>query len=215
VVFGLPAATHRFVQLLTQPQFVSGRVLSIRPLRDVPLELIEVFVLGEACLVEEGDSILHTDDLDLLVLHHLISHLCLLYKVLPNDLLKCLIGIGGVRELRLEPVTRGSSTLLGYFVDVSHSFQKDLVVSLDRSDTVVIAVEKLSAGFVQLSEAPLCLAVLVDQHPKPAVGVPDLNSLLCRFAASVGLFVVDRVADQEYLNVRRDYSVERHFEKGW
>jgi hypothetical protein len=182
-------------------KFGSGRVLSVRPLRDVPLELFEVFIPGEACLVEEGNSVLHTDDLDLLVLRHLIGCLRLLDNGLPNVLLEGLVGIGSVGELRLEPISRSSSALLGNLVDVSHFIKMDLVVSFDRSDAVVVTVEPLSAGFIQLLKISLCLGVLVDQRPKPAVGVPDLNGLLSGFSASEGLFVIDRVVDQEHLNI--------------
>jgi hypothetical protein len=173
----------------------------VRPLGNFLPESFQVFVPGKAHLVEEGDRVLHADDLDLLIVRHLIGRLRLLDDSLPNVLLKGLVGVGGVGELRLEPISRGGEALLGDLVDVSRSFEEDLVVSFDRSEAVVVAVEALSTGFVQLSKILLHLGVLVDQRPKPAVGVPDLNRLLLGLSASKGLFVVDRVVDLEYRNV--------------
>jgi hypothetical protein len=101
-------------------EFGSSHVLSVRLLRDVSPELFQVFVPGKACHMEEDDGVLHADDLDLLVLRHLISRLRLLNDSLPNILLEGLIGVGGVGELYLKPVSRGISAL---FIRKNNSFQ--------------------------------------------------------------------------------------------
>jgi hypothetical protein len=179
----------------------SGCVLVVRPLRNFLPESFEVLVPGKACLVEEGDGVLHTDDLDLLELRHLIGRLRLLDDCLPNVLLEGLVGVGGVGKLRLEPISRSGEPLLGDFVDVSGSFKEGLVVPFDRSEAAIVAIEALAAGIVQLSKVSLRLGMLVDQSPEPAFGVPNLDCLFGRFVANESLFIGDRVVDEEHLDV--------------
>jgi hypothetical protein len=97
---------------------------------------------------------------------------------LPNLSLEGLVGVGGPGQLRLEPGVRGFPLGTCLLVDVERTLVERLVRSFDLSDSIIVLIELVSTGLVELAEVLLGLLMLVYDGSYPAGGTGDLEDRL-------------------------------------
>ena len=68
-------------------------------------------------------------------------------------------------QLRLQPFMRGTGVVLSLLVQVLQPVVDSGVVPLDSADSMIVAVELVTAEFIQVLEVPFGLFVLVYELP--------------------------------------------------
>jgi hypothetical protein len=120
-------------------------------------------VPGHVGFREKGESIMETSQLCGLVGLTETGLLRMLYDALPDLPGESLVGVGGDSKIATNPVFGDLGITLGLVVDITASIVKCGVSLFDVAILLVVWVELVAAGFVELAQILRGLFLLVGE----------------------------------------------------
>jgi hypothetical protein len=136
-------------------------VLFPGPCLNVSLESRQVSVPGHVGFREKGESVMETSELCGLVSLSKTGLLRVFYDALPDLPGEGLVSVGGDGKLAANPVFGDLGVTLGLVVDITTSIVQCGVSLFDVAILLIVRVELVTTGFVELTQILRGLLLLV------------------------------------------------------